>query len=158
MLVLAWAALFLLMALFFDDWLGEQQNPNQNPQSQQVDGAQQVVLLPNRRHHYVVNGKINHHDVVFMLDTGATDVVIPQQLARSIGLQPGARQYASTANGTVTVYATRLESLEIDKIRLRDIRASINPAMDNDFVLLGMSALKQIEFTQRGETLILRQY
>jgi aspartyl protease family protein len=38
------------------------------------------------------------------------------------------------------------------------VRASINPAVDNIGILLGMSVLKQLEFTQRGDTLILRQH
>ncbi|MBN0322036.1 TIGR02281 family clan AA aspartic protease, partial [Pseudomonas aeruginosa] len=33
----------------------------------------------------------------------------------------------------------------------------IAPGMDGDEVLLGMSALKQLEFTQRDGTLVLRQ-
>ncbi|EGG98411.1 hypothetical protein imdm_38 [gamma proteobacterium IMCC2047] len=37
------------------------------------------------------------------------------------------------------------------------MNASINPGMD-DFILLGMSALKQIELTQRGDTLTLRYF
>ncbi|MEE8057117.1 MAG: TIGR02281 family clan AA aspartic protease [Pseudomonadales bacterium] len=157
MLMLAWAVLFGLMALFFDDWLGEQQNPNQIPVSRFADGAKEVVLLPNRQHHYVVNGSINDQPVVFLLDTGATDVVVPQQLAQWLGLSSGRKHYVTTANGTVAVYSTQLKTVQIGAIRLRDISASINPGMDNDVVLLGMSALHQIEFTQRGDTLILRQ-
>ncbi len=42
-------------------------------------------------------------------------------------------------------------------IELRDVPAGIAPGMGMDQVLLGMSFLKHIEFTQRGDTLILRQ-
>jgi aspartyl protease family protein len=45
----------------------------------------------------------------------------------------------------------------IGDIKLTNVSAHINPSMDFDEILLGMSALKQIEFTQRGDTLILRQ-
>jgi len=38
------------------------------------------------------------------------------------------------------------------------VRASINPAMQASQILLGMSALKQIEFIQRGDSLTLTQY
>jgi len=38
------------------------------------------------------------------------------------------------------------------------VRASINPAMHESMVLLGMSALRQIEFNQRGSQLTLRQH
>lgn len=38
------------------------------------------------------------------------------------------------------------------------LRASLNPGMADDQVLLGMSVLKHLEFTQRGNTLILRPH
>jgi aspartyl protease family protein len=41
---------------------------------------------------------------------------------------------------------------------LHDLPASINPNVNDDIILLGMSFLKHIEFTQRGDTLILKQY
>jgi len=44
----------------------------------------------------------------------------------------------------------------IGAIVLRGVRASINPAMQGNTVLLGMSALQHIEFTQRGDSLTLR--
>jgi len=40
---------------------------------------------------------------------------------------------------------------------LTNVEALIAPGMGGDDVLLGMSALKQLEFTQRGGTLMLRQ-
>jgi len=94
--------------------------------------------------------------VTFLLDTGATDVVIPAQLAESAGLQPGQAMRAMTANGLVTVYSTTIPTLHLGDITLYDVRASINPGMQGDTVLLGMSALRQVEFTQRADTLTLR--
>lgn len=157
MIVIAWLILFALIALYFDDWLGEQANPNQNPAVAHTGKNVEVTLLPNRQHHYVVSGTINGHAVTFILDTGATDVVLPAALADRIGLPRGQPKIANTANGRVTVYSTVLDSVKIADIQLADIRASINPGMDGNTVLLGMSALRQIEFAQRGETLILRQ-
>ena len=42
-------------------------------------------------------------------------------------------------------------------IELNDVAAGISPGLGTEEVLLGMSFLKHIEFTQRGDTLILRQ-
>lgn len=52
---------------------------------------------------------------------------------------------------------TRLDSLQLGDIVLRDVRALVVPGLGGEQVLLGMSALKQLEFTQRGGTLLLRQ-
>jgi aspartyl protease family protein len=157
MLVIAWAIIFGLLGLFFNDMLEQQINPNTEPLSYRNQQQVEVVLVANRQHHYVVNGNINHQPVVFMLDTGATEVVIPERLAQRLGLDKGGRQLASTANGTVVVYSTVIDHLTIGDIKLQKVRASINPAMKSEVILLGMSALKHIEFTQRADSLILRQ-
>jgi aspartyl protease family protein len=64
----------------------------------------------------------------------------------------------TTANGTVPVYATRLDEMRIGDIVVHDIRATINPHTSDDFVLLGMSFLQHLEFSQRNGQLILSQY
>ncbi len=50
-----------------------------------------------------------------------------------------------------------LSSLDLGDIRLHDVRAIVAPGFRSEQVLLGMSALKQLEFTQRAGTLVLRQ-
>ena len=64
---------------------------------------------------------------------------------------------AATANGVVTVFATQINELKLGNILLYDIDASVTPSMPGNTILLGMSALRQIEFTQRGSFLTLRQ-
>lgn len=159
MLIACFALALGALTLFFDDWLSTQANPNQTPQSREsVEGAREVVLQRNRQGHYVAGGTINGVAVTFLLDTGATDVAIPENVARRAGLEPGYAGQANTANGVVTVYSTSINELALGNIELSNIRASITPSMPGDTILLGMSALQQIEFTQRGSTLTLRQF
>jgi aspartyl protease family protein len=50
-----------------------------------------------------------------------------------------------------------LDEVTLGAITLNDVRASILPSMNGtDKVLLGMSFLKQLEFTQRGGQLTLQ--
>jgi aspartyl protease family protein len=56
-----------------------------------------------------------------------------------------------------TVYATTLSDVTIGDIHLTEVRASINASPQPTGILLGMSALKRIEFTQQGTNLTLRQ-
>jgi len=116
------------------------------------------VLKRNRQGHYVTSGKINGHDVVFMIDTGATDIAVPVNVAKRVGLIPGRKNIHQTANGNVVVFSTRLQTVAVGEISLNNVKASINPGMDFNEILLGMSFLKNLEFTQRGNTLTLRQY
>ncbi|PKM25031.1 MAG: TIGR02281 family clan AA aspartic protease [Gammaproteobacteria bacterium HGW-Gammaproteobacteria-13] len=157
MLVLAWGAALLLATKFFGDWEGAQRNPNRTPESLHGSGYVEVHLASSRQGHYMAGGKINGEEVTFLLDTGATQVAVPTEVAQRLGLQAGAAITISTANGRATAHRTRLERLQLGDIVLTDVEALIAPGMGGDDVLLGMSALKQLEFTQRGGTLMLRQ-
>ena len=147
----------VMLTWYFGGVEEKQRNPNADPQSILYAGTIEVPLKRNRQGHYVVNGRINGHEVEFLLDTGATDVVVPENLARRLNLPYGQRMQAMTANGAVTVYRTQISELEIGEIRLHDISASINTGETFDAILLGMTALGQIEFRQQGNVLTLRQ-
>jgi len=158
MWIATWIAGLLLLAMFFADQEKGWINPNQTPEFRTTQtGAQEVILQRNRQGHYIVSGNINGKGADFLLDTGATDVVVSGNIAKIYGLKRGYRSMAITANGNVTVYATRIDQLTIGNITLHQVPASINPGMD-DLILLGMSALKQVEFNQRGDTLTLKYY
>lgn len=158
MLVGSWVVGLALATWFFSELLIERTNPNRDP-STRLDGQRvEVVLQANRAAHYVATGSINGRPVTFLLDTGATDVVVPLHLAEPLGLGRGAPARAQTANGTITVYRTVLSELRLGGIQLQDVRASLNPGMRDDAILLGMSALKDLELSQRGGQLTLRQY
>lgn len=159
MIVAAWLLALALLTLLFSNMLDRQANPNQQVQGQTTsDGAREVRLLRNRSGHYVAEGKINGHPVVFLVDTGATDVALPQALAERLGVQPGPSAWSQTANGWVRTHSTRLASVELGGIKMHNVRASILPKMDSNQVLLGMSFLRHLELEQSGDTLVLRSH
>ena len=129
-LVLVWLVIVAGLYWFFFVWLERQHNPN----TQHVLLAQpagEVILQRNRAGHYLADGAINGEPVVFLLDTGATQVSLSVELARRIGLRLGA-------------------------IEMRDVAALATEGMEPGMVLLGMNFLKRLEMTQRGDRLILR--
>lgn len=142
-----------LFYLYFESSLDARNNPNRQLRVG-VDG--ELVLKRSHDGHYVFPGTINGRPVTFLLDTGATLVSVPAHLSGELGLTAGAHQQSITANGTVATRATRVEALAFGPFDLRGVPASLNPGMSGDQVLLGMSVLKHLEFTQRGDTLILR--
>jgi aspartyl protease family protein len=146
----------VVLTFFFGGVEEKRRNPNSNPTSLIHSESIEVPLKRNRQGHYLLVGQINGEDVVFLLDTGATDVVVPASTARKLGLPYGMRGRAMTANGPVTIYQTRIDELHLGKIRLTNIDASINPNMEGA-ILLGMTALGQIEFSQQADTLTLKQ-
>lgn len=159
MMAAAWIIALALLTWAFSLWETFQFNPNQQPTSSSTQSYNEIVLQRNRFNHYVLNGQINGATVTFLLDTGASDVVVPAPLAQSLGLRRGREGLASTANGIITIYDTSIDSLQMGSIVLNDVNASINPAMQShESILLGMSALKDVEFTQRGDELTIRQF
>ncbi|MEM7259244.1 MAG: retropepsin-like aspartic protease, partial [Pseudomonadota bacterium] len=91
-----------------------------------------------------------------LVDTGASSVSIPAAFADQIGLERGTPIQISTANGIGVAYQTRLDSLRLGDLEVRNVTAHVNPGL-SDEVLLGMSILKHYELTQRGDTLIIRE-
>ena len=142
-----------LFYLYFENSLEARNHPNRQLQ---VAPGSELVLKRSRDGHYVFPGTINGRPVTFLLDTGATLVSVPAHLADELALDAGAHQQSITANGTVATRAARVDTLAFGPFELRGVPASLNPGMADDQVLLGMSVLKHLEFTQRGDTLILR--
>lgn len=156
-IIAMWIGVMIMVFFLFDNVLERDYNPNQNVLIDETSAQRTIILKRNRYGHYVARGKINSQPVIFLLDTGASDISIPDKIAKKLNLKYGQQRRYQTANGTIIGYLTNLESVGIGNIKLENVRASINPNMDNDEILLGMSFLKYIEFTQRGDTLILRQ-
>lgn len=154
-----WLLVFGLLTLFFQNYLEKERNPNQTVASAVSEGGvHEVTLKRNRFGHYNVTGKINGYPVEFLLDTGATDIAVPAGLANKMDLKRLYETEIHTANGIARAYGTKLESVSVGDIRLSDLKATITTGMGGEVVLLGMGFLKHIEFTQRGDLLILRQY
>ena len=157
MTVAAWLIFFFFLFSIFDYTILQRNNPNQNITTVTDGYIKEVVLERNAYGHYVANGTINSQGVTFLLDTGATDIAVPESLANRIGLKKGHVVTVKTANGNVKAYRTRLDSVAIGDIELYDLRATILSNMQGDEALLGMSFLKQLEIIQKGNTLTIRQ-
>lgn len=158
MVYTAWILFLGLSTVFFNNYLEKQNNPNTIIQTQDGPGDSiEVILQQNRYGHYITNGKINGKSVTFLLDTGATTISIPDRTAKRLDLNRGFPMSARTANGTITVYNTKLDKVAIGPIVLHGLRGDVNPHMSGDEILLGMNFLKHLELIQRGKQLMLRQ-
>lgn len=157
-MVLAWLAVLGILWAMFADYIDRRENPNRNVVVRR-GGSPELVLKRNRAGHYVTPGTINGEPVAFLLDTGATQVAVPAGLGERLGLQAGQAMTVVTANGTATAYATVINEVAFGPFVLRNVEAGLSPGIaENDEVLLGMNVLRHLEFTQRGDTLILRPH
>lgn len=153
--VAAFALLLGLMWLAFGELLAWRTNPNRDVATG-TDGPQRIVLEASPGGHYVVPGTINGRRVTFLVDTGASHVAVPAELAGELGLERGPQVRVVTAAGTTTAYHTRIDRIAVGGIELRDVRGSINPSMGGDEILLGMTFLRAVDFRQHDGRLILQ--
>jgi len=157
MIVIAWLIFLAILFGMFDYLISQRNNPNQNIITS-IDGSQKEISLQRNVYgHYVTSGTINGHPVVFLLDTGASDVAIPESLADEIGLLKGHAVYVKTANGNTEAYRTQLDSVALGEITRYELSATILPNIAGKEVLLGMNFLKHFEIIQKGKTLTIRQ-
>ncbi|MGB5279386.1 MAG: TIGR02281 family clan AA aspartic protease [Gammaproteobacteria bacterium] len=161
MTTVAWIMFLFILFGAFDYLFSQRNNPNQNIVTNEyyvASGLQkEIVLQRNAYGHYVSSGTINDHEVVFLLDTGASDIAVPESLANDIGLTKNQRIVVSTANGNTRAFRTRLASVAIGDIKLYDLSAIILTNMPGKEILLGMNFLKHFEITQKGKTLTIKQ-
>jgi aspartyl protease family protein len=110
--------------------------------------------------HFRVEALVDGTPIRFLVDTGASGIVLSPADARRIGFDPDQLRFtgfAETANGTVRTAAVRLGSIEIGPIRFDDLPASVNQAAMRGS-LLGMSFLERLRsFEIRDGALILRR-
>jgi aspartyl protease family protein len=123
-------------------------------------GEDEVRFAAGADGHFRIEALVDGTRVRFLVDTGASDIVLSPADARRIGFDPDRLRFtgvAETANGRVRTAAVRLGSIEIGPIRFDDLPASVNQAAMRGS-LLGMSFLERLRsFEIRDGALILRR-
>lgn len=117
----------------------------------------QVIIPPARNGNFFVRGKINGQDVLFVVDTGASAVAVPEKLQQKLYLPRGRYGRSATAGGYTGMFETKVKELSIGPIELKDIPAVINPKAPDDIILLGMTALREVRMLHEDGKMILQQ-
>jgi aspartyl protease family protein len=109
-----------------------------------------IVLPRTPEGHYFIDGAINGVATRFLVDTGATSVVIPAALAQQLGFYNGPEVTSRTANGTTVGYRFTARSLAFGPFAVDE--ATIVALPNVHVPLLGMSVLQSVDLqqTQRG--------
>lgn len=142
-----WLGLGLLFYVFFL----RQENP-----PIQVVGPDHVELSRARDGHFHIDGAIQGKPVRFLIDTGASTVSIPQELAWRLGLGCDVPSTFRTANGIVQGCTSRVAELDFGPFRIENLAVAILPNLSSD-ALLGMNALRHVRMEQAGDTLRISQ-
>ena len=138
-----WFLIFLglITAYGFRDVIRDQLTPK----TTFVLSQDSVVLRRSPDGHFQARLQVNGVPVDFIVDTGASEIVLTQRDAVRIGFDPNELRYygrASTANGSVRTADVRLEVVKLGDITDYGLTASVNEG-DLFGSLLGMSYLNR---------------
>lgn len=120
-----------------------------------ADGRVELPRAPDG--HYYATLMLNGTELRFMADTGATNMVLSQQDARRIGIDPATLVYlaeAQTANGTVRTARVTLDSVELGPFRDAPFQAWVTDG-EMEGSLLGMDYLGLFRIEIAGDRMIL---
>ncbi|MBZ6378567.1 hypothetical protein B5C34_12230 [Pacificimonas flava] len=154
-MALSWVIIFGLLILLVAEW--PRLRSALDPATPRVVG-EELRLRAREDGHYYVRGEVNGEPTTFLVDTGATDIVLTRETAERAGWPEERLQFdgmASTANGLVPIAGARLESLQVGSILLSDVPVSVNSgALDAN--LLGMSFLNRLDGwrVEQGELIL----
>ncbi len=163
-----------LLVLGVMKWGGEQAaGPGAEPaleQSQNAGSApapvarttamgMEMVIPAGRNGHFLVTAEVADVAILFLVDTGASQVILTAEDAERLGYGVDALEFSArfqTANGAIRGAPLLLPELRIGDLEIADVRASVIRA-PMPTSLLGMSFLSRLEGYEVGEEgLILR--
>jgi aspartyl protease family protein len=109
--------------------------------------------------HFLVEAVVDGVPIDFLVDTGASHVVLSLEDARRLGYTPTTLRFTQqfqSANGTVRAAPVELRELRIGQLRLFDLEASVNGG-PLPISLLGMSFLRRLgNYEVARDRLVLR--
>ncbi|WP_172328664.1 TIGR02281 family clan AA aspartic protease [Mangrovicoccus sp. HB161399] len=136
-----WGLLFLGVTVGYALWQDVQHGL---PQTQFFTSVGQVSVPRGPDGHYHLTMQVNGTPLSFIVDTGASDIVLSLEDARKIGMDTDRLAFfgnARTANGTVETAKVVLKEVKIGDITDRNVPARVN-AGEMTGSLLGMRYLE----------------
>jgi aspartyl protease family protein len=150
----AWGLIFVAMTAGYALWndLEGKITPFQS-----TGDAGQIAIPRAQDGHYYLVLEIAGKPLEFMVDTGASNVVLSQRDARSLGLDPTSLNYlgsAQTANGRVRTARVTLDDVVLGSVRDANLTAYVNDG-EMDISLLGMDYLGRFHIEIARDRMIL---
>ncbi|WP_298857004.1 TIGR02281 family clan AA aspartic protease [uncultured Sulfitobacter sp.] len=142
-MAMIWGFIFLGVVAGYGLWNDVQR---QTTGGQMLQLGSGMISVPRQSDgHYYLTLALNGKNIRFVVDTGATDMVLSLSDARRAGLDPDTLNFigtANTANGQVRTAPVRLDTVRLGDITDTDVFASVNGG-EMDSSLLGMGYLER---------------
>ena len=148
--MISWCLIFLAVLAGYGLW--EDVKRTVMPTQTVIASENRIVVPRSPDGHFYLTLDINERPVRFMVDTGASDLVLTREDAVKARLDPDSFSYfgrARTANGEVRTAPVTLKSVALGPYVDRNVTASINDG-DMGGSLLGMSYLDRWSRMEMG--------
>lgn len=149
--MMTWALIFIGVIVGYGLWNDLQRTVI--PRQSVLGEAGQISVPQSADGHYYLTLNINEVPVQFVVDTGATSLVLTKRDAARVGVEPDELAYigvANTANGQVRTAAVWLDQIELGGIKDYSIAAQVNGGEMNGS-LLGMDYLNRFSSVEFGQ-------
>ncbi|HDZ83351.1 MAG TPA: TIGR02281 family clan AA aspartic protease [Roseobacter sp.] len=142
--IAVWGMIFIGAAAGYGLW-GDITRNSGIPRQSYETGTGAVTIPRSADGHYYLTALVNGEAIRFVVDTGASDMVLTRQDAERAGLSPETLNYlgrATTANGEVRTAYVRLSEVQLGEVRDFDVPAVVNDG-EMPQSLLGMGYLQR---------------
>ena len=128
------------------------------PKPLTVSASGELVIPRARDGHFYAAGLVNGKPVNFLVDTGASLVVVSEQFARSAGVGSGTPTVFNTANGDLPGRIVADVPISVGPVSVSGVRLGVGlVGHDAGDALLGQSFLSKFEILLLKEQMILRK-
>jgi aspartyl protease family protein len=113
-----------------------------------TSSGRSLMLESDRQGHFQVEARVEGRFVDFVVDTGASLVVLRESSAALAGIRPQPRDYtatAVTANGKIKAARATIDRIEVGGITVYDVPAMVLPDEALAKNLLGVSFLSRLK-------------
>jgi aspartyl protease family protein len=113
-----------------------------------LSSGRSLMLDSDRQGHFEVEARVEGRFVDFLVDTGASLVVLRESSAAMAGIRPQPHNYtatAVTANGKIKAARATIERIEVGGITVYDVPAMVLPDEALAKNLLGVSFLSRLK-------------
>src|SRR5262245_7761787 len=111
------------------------------------NSGRSLMVESDRQGHFQVEARVEGRFMDFVVDTGASLVVLRESSAAMAGIRPQPRDYtavARTANGKIKAAPAKIDRIEIGDISVYDVPAMVLPDEALAKNLLGVSFLSRL--------------
>ena len=134
-------------------------SPKPAPAPQLRNFGEELIIPIGPRGHFLVDAFVDGFEIRFLIDTGASTVMLTPEDARRLGFRPRHDDFSEryrTPSGFMRGAPVTLRQVRIGALEVDDVRATV-AERPSSISLLGMSFLRRLEgYEVSGDKLVMR--